>query len=194
MLDGDEPDFTGFGASSLVLNVHALLIRISWRFGMTFTAPTLPRNTMWGFVAFSHGWTWFFWIVAGLIGASIWRPPALFFFILGGMGVLLGGVVMTRLTRGADGLRELGRRIVDPSWITGCWWTVLLLFFPVLTLLAGTLARALGDTQPFDLSGVAQRLANPFSLVTMIVFTFIIGPLPEEIGWRGYLLDQLQTR
>jgi membrane protease YdiL (CAAX protease family) len=108
--------------------------------------------------------------------------------------VLLGGVVMTRLTRGADGLHDLGRRIVDATRITGRWWAVLLLFFPMLTLLAGTLARAMGDTQPFDLSGVAQRVTNPASLATMIAFTFIIGPLPEEIGWRGYLLDQLQTR
>jgi membrane protease YdiL (CAAX protease family) len=27
-----------------------------------------------------------------------------------------------------------------------------------------------------------------------MAFTLIIGPLPEEIGWRGYLLDQVQTR
>jgi membrane protease YdiL (CAAX protease family) len=121
-------------------------------------------------------------------------PPALFFFILGGLGVPLGGIVMTRIKRGADGLHDLGLRIVDVTRITSRWWAVLLLFFPVMTLLAGTLARAIGDTQPFDLSGVAGRVANPACLATMIVFTFLIGPLPEEIGWRGYLLDQLHTR
>jgi membrane protease YdiL (CAAX protease family) len=72
---------------------------------------------------------------------------------------------------------------------------VILLFFPVITLLAGTLARATGVTQqPFDLQGIAQRMANPASLGTMMAFTLIIGPLPEEIGWRGYLLDQVKAR
>ncbi len=161
---------------------------------MTSTASTLLRKSLWGFVAFSHGWTWFFWIIAGLTCTSIWHPSAIFFFILGGLGVLLGGVVMTRVIRGADGLIDLGRRIVDVTRITSRWWAVLLLFFPMLTLLAGMLARVMGDMQPFNLSAVAQYIANPASLATMIIFTFIIGPLPEEIGWRGYLLDQLQTR
>jgi membrane protease YdiL (CAAX protease family) len=92
-------------------------------------------------------------------------------------------------------LRDLAHRIIDPRPITGLWWAVILLFFPVMTLLAGILARATGATQqPFDLQGVALRVANPASLVAMIAFTLIIGPLPEEIGWRGYLLDQVQAR
>ncbi len=151
-------------------------------------------KALWGFIAFSHGWTWFFWMLSALFGTTIWRPPALFFFILGGLGVLLGGVVMTRLMRGADGLRDLGRRIVDPRRITGRWWALVLLFFPVLTLLAGTLSGALGDTQTFDFLGLVQRVAQPASLLGTIAFTFIMGPFPEEIGWRGYLLDHLQTR
>lgn len=162
---------------------------------MTSTASTLSKRTLWGFLVFSHGWTWFFWMIASLWGTTIWRPPAIFFFVLGGMGVPLGGILMTRLTYGVDGLRDLARRIVDPTRITGRWWAVIQLFFPALTLLAGTLARAIGATQqPFDLSGVAQRVAHPASLIAMMAFTLIIGPLPEEIGWRGYLLDHLQTR
>ncbi len=161
---------------------------------MTSLPSTFSAKAVWGFVAFSHGWTWLFWLVAALFGTSIWVLPGLIFFILGGLGVLLGGVVMTRLLRGADGLRDLARRIIDPRRIPRRWWAVVLLFFPVLTLLAGTLSIALGDAHPFDFPGAVQRLANPFALVTMIGFTFLIGPFPEEIGWRGYLLDHLQTR
>ena len=161
---------------------------------MATPPSTLSSKAVWGFVAFSHGWTWLFWLVAALFGSSIWHPPALIFFIIGGLGVLLGGVVMTRLTRGAGGLRDLGHRIVDTKRITARWWAVVLLFFPLLTLAAGALSRALGDAQPFDFAGVVQRLANPAALAVLIGFTFFIGPFPEEIGWRGYLLDHLQTR
>jgi hypothetical protein len=42
-----------------------------------------------------------------------------------------------------------------PLAYQGRWWTVILLFFPALTLLAGILARMSGATQqPFDLSGL----------------------------------------
>ncbi len=161
---------------------------------MATIPSTFSKKSIWGFIAFSHGWTWFFWIISGLLGASIWQPPALYVFILGGMGVLLGGVVMTRIICGADGLRDLGRRIVDTRRIPGRWWAVVLLFFPVLTLLAAALARALGDPLPLDLPGLASRLGNPAGIAGMIAFTLLIGPLPEEIGWRGYLLDRLQSR
>jgi membrane protease YdiL (CAAX protease family) len=111
------------------------------------------------------------------------------------MGVPLGGIVMSHITCRVGGLRDLARRMIDPTRITGRWWAVILFFFPVLTLLAGIMARAMGATQqPFDLSGVAQRLTHPASLASMLAFTLVIGPLPEEIGWRGYLLDQAQAR
>lgn len=162
---------------------------------MTPTAPTPSSRSPWGFLVFSHGWTWSFWLVASLWGTTIWHPPALVFFVLGGLGVPLGGIVMTRLTYGAPGLRDLGRRIVDPTRVSGRWWAVILLFFPLLTLVAGILARAAGATrQPIDLTGAGERLTHPASLAVMMLFTLIIGPLPEEVGWRGYLLDRMQAR
>jgi uncharacterized protein len=50
------------------------------------------------------------------------------------------------------------------------------------------------SAQPLDLSGAIQLLAHPGQLLAAAFFIFLIGPLPEEIGWRGYLLDQLQGR
>ena len=53
-----------------------------------------------GFLAFSHGWTWTLWAVAGLSSEDVWQMPGILFFLLGGAGVLLGGIVMSRLTYG----------------------------------------------------------------------------------------------
>jgi membrane protease YdiL (CAAX protease family) len=148
-----------------------------------------------GFFAFSHGWTWLFWAIAALVGASVWEMPGTIFFYIGGVGVMLGGIVMCRVVYGRGGIQELGRRIIDPRFIPGRWWAVVLLTFPALTLVAAAIAILVGaSSEPLRLSGTWDLLARPLQLVAFVAFILIIGPLPEEIGWRGYLLDRLQLR
>jgi uncharacterized protein len=147
------------------------------------------------FFAFSHGWTWGFWALAGLWGGTVWDWPGAAFFYVGGTGVLLGGLVMTGMLYGRPGLEELGRRCVDPGRIPGRWWALILLLFPGLTIAASLAAVAAGASpMPLDLQGAGGRLQEPASFLAFVLFILIIGPLPEEIGWRGYLLDRLQVR
>lgn len=148
-----------------------------------------------GFFAFSHGWTWLFWAIAALLGDSIWEMPGVIFFYIGGVGVLVGGFVMSRVVYGYGGIRELGRRIVDPRLIPGRWWAAILLTFPALTLLAAAIAALTGAApDPLNLGGAWELLRRPAQLFPLLIFILIIGPLPEEIGWRGYLLDRFQLR
>jgi uncharacterized protein len=148
-----------------------------------------------GFLLFSHGWTWLFWALSAAWSTSVWEMPATVFFIIGGAGVFLGGVIMTRVTLGARGLRELGRRILDPRPVPARWWGVILLLHPLLTLAAAGTSLLLGaTTPPIDAAAAGARVLDPFTLLATMAFILIIGPLPEEIGWRGYLLDRLQAR
>lgn len=163
---------------------------------MKTDVPTESGNgRLWGFLAFVYGWTWLFWLIALLWGTTIWRPPAVVFFVIGGLGLPLGGVMMNRLTYGAAGVRDLVRRIVDPTRITARWWAFLLLFFPTLTLVAAAFVHAVGIKEsPLDYAPIIATASHPGRLMGLLAFTLIIGPLPEEIGWRGYLLDELQAR
>jgi membrane protease YdiL (CAAX protease family) len=38
------------------------------------------------------------------------------------------------------------------------------------------------------------QLQAPLTLLPFVLVVFFFGPLPEEMGWRGYALDQLQAR
>lgn len=148
-----------------------------------------------GFLAFSHGWTWSFWGLAGLSSETVWEMPGVLLFVIGGAGVFVGGVVMSRVGLGSAGLHDLGRRIIDPRPISPAWWAVISLLFPALVLISAGIAWGMGLTAaPIDLDGATNRLANPAGLLGMMLFVLIIGPLPEEVGWRGYLLDRLQLR
>lgn len=100
---------------------------------------------------------------------------------------------MTGLVAGLHGVHELGRSLVDWRRPGLTWWAVILLFYPLLSLSAAGLAWTLGAVErPIDVQAVAGRLADPLSLLAMIGFLLIIGPLPEELGWRAYLQDRLQ--
>lgn len=151
---------------------------------------------VWGFLAFSHGWTWVFWGVVILWGVDVWNSMgATALFAVGGLGLPIGGVLMTWRVAGRSGLRDLGRRIIEPGRLSARWWAVVLLLFPALKLAAGGLALATGATDtPFRLQEAAELAVRPVDLGLHLGFVLLLGPLPEEIGWRGYLLDRLQVR
>jgi len=148
-----------------------------------------------GFLALSHGWTWAFWGVAGATGPSVWAWPSVAFFYVGGAGILLAGLVLTGVVHGSPGLRDLGRRLVDPRLVSARWWALTLLFYPAVAFAAAGLALTQGGVvDPLELGMAWGRLADPAGLAGMIAFVLIVGPLPEEIGWRGYLQEHLQSR
>lgn len=161
------------------------------------THPTTPRTRLaspWLYFALAIGWSWCFWIIDIVSGLGTDTPPGLLLGLLGLIGPAVAGIACTYLSRGRAGRRDYWRRIVDVRRIGAGWWLVILLFVPALMALAAGLDLLTGGGAAPYQRAAAPFLGAPLALIPFALSIFVIGPFPEEFGWRGYALDRLQER
>lgn len=133
-------------------------------------------------------WSWLFW------NASLWLnsssdPSTSPLFLIGGAGPFLIAVFLTHWREAVSVQRSFWTRIFDPRPIGGVWWLAALFLHPIIIALAFvTNSIVSGDLPEFRLS-----MQSISAISSLIFFTFWFGPLPEEIGWRGFALDRIQT-
>jgi uncharacterized protein len=105
-------------------------------------------------------------------------------YAAGGFVPSLLAIFLTWKKEGVPGLRRLGQRILQ---VRLGWRGYLFIILIVFTGTAGQLAihHLLGNF--FDGTLFWTQIGSFLPLL-------ILGPLSEEIGWRGYALERLQTR
>jgi membrane protease YdiL (CAAX protease family) len=96
----------------------------------------------------------------------------------------LVAIILTRMREGKAGLNQFLKRVIQFK-IGWRWYlaAIVVVFLPTLGQLV--IIRLLG--QAFNYMGFITQLGSFIPLL-------IIGPLSEELGWRGYALDRLQTK
>jgi membrane protease YdiL (CAAX protease family) len=157
-----------------------------------------PRDSKlsspWAYFALVYIFSWVFTIPAALSGASLRESPTLMvIYGLGGLGPAVSAILLTYLTQGREGRRDYWQRIVGFRRIPLRWYGVIFLTVPAITALAALVDRLLGG-QGLRLEAAARFLEQPLQVLPFALFILLFGPLPEELGWRGYVLDRLQAR
>ncbi len=149
----------------------------------------------WLFVALTFAFSWLLLLPGVLASAGLLALPiptvALNYTLLtvAQFGPTLMAFVLTWRTDGRRGAGALLRRAWNVR-IPIRWLAVTLL--GPLALGAGAMALHLigGGHLP-----AGSLLHQPAAILPYaVVIFFFLGPVPEEFGWRGYLLDRLQAR
>lgn len=140
------------------------------------------------FFVFVFTFSWSLWIPVAFTGDELSALHHLAIGI-GAAGPSLAGVVCTARDEGRRGVRRLFASLV--SWRLPAKWYVLCLGAPLAVALAAVALHRLvvGDAAKFHLEMATILLAAPF-----LVIGLLIGPLQEELGWRGYALPRLLNR
>ena len=145
----------------------------------------------------------FFAITIGLSYLILWGPIALFqiptisfvektmgpiwaiiLFMLGGFVPTLSAIALTGIKEGKTGLKHLWHRVIQFR-IGWRWYLAVVLIVIFGSACQILINNLLGGS--FDFSLFLQQLPSFLPLI-------IIGPLSEELGWRGYAQTRLQTR
>jgi membrane protease YdiL (CAAX protease family) len=150
-------------------------------------AQRLRKRPLLYYFLITFGATWAYEaLVFGILHVPISEFWATFLLLL--VGPAMAAFVMTALTQGRAGVRQLLRRCV--LWRVGfSWYLLVLLGVPALLLIPYLIQP--GAFAAFRMPGL------DFWLTYLIVYVLTLvagGPLAEEPGWRGFALPRLQRR
>lgn len=150
------------------------------------------RNPLVSYIVLAYFISWAIWspLVASAQGWADWDVPrALYYF--GPFGPMLSALIVTAITKGGEGLRDLLRRVVQ--FRVGFRYYAFAVFVPIgLFLLASLVIFIVTGAWPdLNLLGEADYLL-PLSPLGVLGLWFLTYGLGEETGWRGFALPHLQ--
>ncbi len=138
-------------------------------------------------------WTWGVLAVPVIGGLDFANHITQIAYVLAGASPSIIALIFVFCSRDRDYKLSFLKRIVSLGSARIKGLAVIFLLVPTVTVLSAYINLFLTSTS-VDWSVLVAYLHTPLSLIAFVVFTFIFGPLAEEIGWRGYLLDCFKQR
>jgi uncharacterized protein len=141
------------------------------------------------FLAFAFVWSWTNWIIGlgylhdGINSESLDRFVTYFF--IGVYGPAIAAILAALCFDGLTGLIQLMKKLV--SWKAPLSSYLFIIFFPLIFMASGIALYAFFFGEVGDVNFAETR-----AIPKLLFASLLAGPLGEELGWRGWLLPQVQ--
>lgn len=154
---------------------------------------TFPKHLI-VFLFVTFIWSWGFWLIPYLHDNGVALPGFFLRFTAqngnpAAWGPLVGAIAAAATKGGWKAVLGLLKRGISFRFAWR-WYLAIFTIFPLIIGISAAIAILAGAEMP-----ASEALQNP--IIIPIAFIYIIllgGPLQEEFGWRGTLLDPLQER
>jgi len=151
------------------------------------------KTSPWPYFILALGWSWLFWIPVVLTGMDISVTPGIALFTIGIFGPAVSAILLTCLTGDKQERREYWSRLISFTRIGPRWYAIIILIAPVYSVLAILSGLVIKGNLPAVDTAVGYVM-HPLTIIPFAIVRMVYGPLPEELGWRGYALDRLQRK
>lgn len=148
------------------------------------------RSFPWLFLLLGFGLSWAVWIPVALTGRNYHASPYLLAgMLVGAFGPGLSAIILNYLKRDLDHFQDFRSRIYELRRIRPSWILIILALWPVLHAGAILITRIFGSPIP-DSPFLEELIAQP-NTIPLITFLYFLQSGIEEVGWRGYLQEEL---
>lgn len=135
-------------------------------------------------------WTWGVLLPPIIFGLDLHNHITLAAYVLAGASPSVLALIFV-FTRGDKEYRHIFiKRIIAFKQISAKAYVFLFMFVPAVSLVS-LLAQYFITAVPPDWSSWLAHTKDPLGFLLFAASTLVLGPLAEEIGWRGYLFDRL---
>jgi membrane protease YdiL (CAAX protease family) len=153
--------------------------------------PLIKQHSLVAYFVLAFAISWLIWIPGGAaaLGLLDFQLSGSLLTAIGTVGPALAAFIVTGVTGGADGPKELIGRTFQLR--VGIRWILIAVLGPIVFIVLGAvILRLTGNAW----SDFGQRSVFPDLGVGAVWFIFLLMAIGEEPGWRGFALPRLQAR